>query len=96
MLAITVVRAPSLVPCVESRALKYFFRIGDSTLEIPQYLIADLVLGRRQHPLLDAHYHHVTEKKVPPEYYLPNNYQWVTRVSFDLMVENLTFHPISW
>jgi len=90
VLAIAVARAPSLVPCVESGALKHFFRIGDSTLASPDYLIADLVLGRRQHPLLDVHYHRITENKVSPEYDLPNNYQWVTRVSFDLMVENLS------
>lgn len=55
ILVIAVERAPSLVPCVQSRQLKYFFRIGDSTLEIPDYLIADLVLGRRQHSMLDVH-----------------------------------------
>jgi hypothetical protein len=35
VLAIAVARAPSLVPCVESGALRYFFRIGESTLPIP-------------------------------------------------------------
>lgn len=55
VLAIAVARAPSLVPCLESREQKYFFRIEDSTLLIPEYLIADLVLGRRQHPFLDVH-----------------------------------------
>ena len=55
VLAIAVARAPSLVPCVEARELKYFLRIGESTLAVPEYLIADLVLGRRQRPLLDVH-----------------------------------------
>jgi len=55
VLAIAVARAPSLVPCIEARELKYFLRLGDSTLSVPEYLIADLVLGRRQHPLLDVH-----------------------------------------
>jgi hypothetical protein len=53
VLTIAAARAPTLVPCVESKELKYFFRIGDSTVPVPEYLIADLVLGRRQHPLLD-------------------------------------------
>jgi hypothetical protein len=55
VLAIAVARAPSLVPCVEARELKYFLRMGDSTLQIPEYLIADLVLGRRQRPILELH-----------------------------------------
>ncbi len=54
-LAIAVARGPSLVPCVESRELKYFLRVGDSTFPVPEYLITDLVLGRRQRPLLDVH-----------------------------------------
>jgi predicted HTH transcriptional regulator len=37
VLSIAVARAPSLVPCVEAGVLKYFFRIGDSTLPIPDY-----------------------------------------------------------
>jgi hypothetical protein len=53
VLIIATARAPSLVPCVEAGRLKYFFRVGDSTLPIPEYLITDLVLGRRQHPFID-------------------------------------------
>jgi hypothetical protein len=90
VLAITVARAPSLVACVESRALKYFFRIGDSTIEIPEYLIADLVLGRRQHPLLDVHYHDFTEVSDVREFGSPNDRWEVTRASFTFMVENLS------
>lgn len=53
VLVIAVARAISLVPCVESRQMKYFFRINQTTLEAPDYLISDLVLGRRRHPFLD-------------------------------------------
>jgi hypothetical protein len=53
VLTIAVARGPTLVPCVDAKELKYFFRIGDSTIQAPEYLIADLVLGRRQHSLLD-------------------------------------------
>ncbi len=42
VLAIAVARAPLLVQCYEASERKYFFRIGDSTLQIPEYLIADL------------------------------------------------------
>ena len=54
VLLIAVARAPQLVPCVEARQLKYFLRLNQSTLEAPPYLLSDLVLGRRQHPLLDV------------------------------------------
>ncbi len=53
VLVAAVARAPQLVPCVESRELKYFLRIHDSTVQAPTYLISDLVLGRRKHPVLD-------------------------------------------
>jgi Putative DNA-binding domain len=53
-------RAPQLVPCVTSRELKYFFRMHDSTVEAPPFLISDLVLGRRQHPVVDLRVRDVT------------------------------------
>jgi hypothetical protein len=90
VLAITVARAPSLVPCVESGALKYFFRIGESTLAIPDYLIADLVLGRRQHPRLDVHSHDFTEVADVRDLSSPNDRREFTRTSFTFMVENLS------
>jgi hypothetical protein len=72
VLAIAVARAPSLVPCIEQGAQKYFFRIGESTLAIPDYLIADLVLGRRQHPRLDVSEPAVTEETTVLEYGSPH------------------------
>jgi hypothetical protein len=90
VLAITVARAPSLVPCVESRELKYFFRIDDSTLRIPEYLIADLVLGRRQHPLLELRYHDCTAVRDVRDFGSPTNRWPFTRVFFTFMVENLS------
>jgi Putative DNA-binding domain len=62
VLTIAVARAPSLVPCIESRDIKYFFRIGASTLQAPEYLVADLVLGRRQHPFIDLRFHAKMER----------------------------------
>jgi hypothetical protein len=49
---IAVPRARNLVPCVEHGELVYNFRIGESTVPAPSWLLADLVLGRRQHPVL--------------------------------------------
>jgi hypothetical protein len=53
VLVIAAARAPQLVPFVEAGELRYTLRIGDSTLDVPPYLIADLMLGRRSHPVLE-------------------------------------------
>ena len=47
-------RSLGLIPCIESNTQNYYFRLYDQTLPAPDYLIADLVLGKRQHPYLDA------------------------------------------
>ena len=52
VLLVAVSRAPSLVPCIERGRLVYYLRIGDSTKAAPEYLLADLVLGRRNRPRL--------------------------------------------
>lgn len=52
VLLIAVARAPQLVSCFEAGSTKYYLRFHDATREIPAYLISDLVLGRRQHPVL--------------------------------------------
>jgi hypothetical protein len=89
VLTIAVARAPSLVPCVESRSLKYFFRIGDFTIPIPDFLIADLVLGRRQRPLLELHspqFHESSEDIVVQE----NPALRVRSAQFSCTMENLS------
>lgn len=50
-------RSLNLVPCKEKEGLVYYLRFHDQTLnnktlKIPEYLISDLVLGRRQRPYL--------------------------------------------
>jgi hypothetical protein len=91
VLAIAVARAPSLVPCVESREIKYFFRIGDSTLRVPEYLIADLVLGRRQHPFIDLHVRGVIEgTEQIKEADGRRNLTTARSVMFSFVVENLS------
>jgi len=90
VLAVAVARAPSLVPCVESREQRHFLRIDDSTLAIPDYLHADLVLGRRQHPRLDVYDPSFTEESHVVEFGSPNERYGATRVFFTFMVENLS------
>jgi hypothetical protein len=51
VLVIAVARAPQLIPYVESGEVCYSIRINDSTCNIPPFLISDLVLGRRSHPV---------------------------------------------
>ncbi len=47
VLLVATPRARSLVPCVESGLPTYYYRIGDQTVEMPQSLLYDLMLGRR-------------------------------------------------
>jgi hypothetical protein len=52
IVVVAVARAPVLVPCVEAGRMKYFLRLNQSTLEVPDFLLSDLVLGRRRQPSL--------------------------------------------
>lgn len=52
ILVIAALRSANLVPCTESGKIVYYLRIHDKTVAAPDYLLSDLVLGRRQHPLL--------------------------------------------
>lgn len=54
VLIVGTARAPVLVPCVENGTIAHWLRIGDSTLNVPPYLMSDLLLGRRAHPVLDV------------------------------------------
>lgn len=52
VLVVAVARAPSLVPDVQNGQVKYRLRLGDQTIGAPEYLLSDLLLGKRQQPLL--------------------------------------------
>lgn len=54
VLIVAVARAPGLVPCFDrgDRRPLYHLRLDDQTLAADEYLVADLVLGRRQHAYL--------------------------------------------
>ena len=90
VLMIAVARAPSYIQCEESGEWKYFLRLGASTIAAPAYLITDLVLGRRQHPLLDLH--PAASEANPVE--LPGRHPGhridVWRRGFQFTVENLS------
>jgi hypothetical protein len=89
VLTIAVARAPVLVPCVEAGELKYFLRIGASTVEAPAYLIGDLVLGRRQDPILDLYLYEI---KHGPIEFMPGALGWRGHgpqdISFSFYIEN--------
>jgi hypothetical protein len=55
VLIIAVQRSSALVPCIEGSREVFYFRMGDSTLAADNYLLADLILGRRSHPAFDIH-----------------------------------------
>lgn len=60
MLVIATDRSVGLVPCVDrDRKLVYYLRIHDQTLPAPDYLVSDLMLGRRRYPYL-----HITDLKL--------------------------------
>lgn len=47
-------RSIQAVPCHESGHLVYFLRLHDSTVSAPDYLAADLFLGRRRVPVVEV------------------------------------------
>jgi hypothetical protein len=54
VLIVATARAPAMVPCHEKGARVYHLRVGDSTKPVPDYLLSDLLLGRRAHPILEV------------------------------------------
>lgn len=87
VLVIAVERAPQLVPRMESRDTKYHLRFHDSTREAPAYLITDLVLGRRKHPVLVPSFH---EAQFRYEQGGPGVF-WGGSLSVKLVIENQSF-----
>lgn len=54
VLVCSVARSYSLVPVVEKGKPIYHFRLGDQMLRAPDYLVEDVVLGRRARPNLEV------------------------------------------
>jgi len=57
LLFVAVARAPALVPCIEDGRPVHYLRFADSTRAAPDYLLADIALGRRSHPVLRLGHH---------------------------------------
>lgn len=53
VLLVAVPRAPSLVPVIKEGKQAYYFRVEDEAREVYPHLVSDLVLGRRQTPLVE-------------------------------------------
>jgi len=79
VLIVAISRAPMLVPVIEAGEPAYYLRIHDSAPRIPPYLIADLLLGRRQAARFD-----VTSVPVPINEYRGRG----RRVQFRVAIEN--------
>jgi Divergent AAA domain. len=54
VLVIATRRAPQLIPYAEGTRIRYAIRIGDSTLDVPEFLITDLLHGRRNRPIVSV------------------------------------------
>ncbi|MBK9967215.1 MAG: ATP-binding protein [Holophagales bacterium] len=53
VLLIATERAPQLIPCIQAGKLTYHLRVNTSTIQVPEYLLSDLLVGRRRHAVLD-------------------------------------------
>ena len=53
VLICVVQRSLVFVPITESGSIVYYLRLHDQTLKAPDYLMADLLLGRRQQPIFE-------------------------------------------
>lgn len=53
VLVLAVRRSDELVPVTIDGATAYFLRVGDGSSRVPDYLVADLVLGRRSRAVLE-------------------------------------------
>jgi hypothetical protein len=54
VLVVAAARAPMLVPLVENGQLAHYVRLHESTVKALDWLISDLVLGRRNHPNVEV------------------------------------------
>lgn len=87
VLLVAVARAPQLAPCFEAGSTKYYLRFHDATREVPAYLISDLVLGRRQHPVLVPQLEKAELAFEPYASFVSYN----ATATFSLSVENVSF-----
>lgn len=77
-------RAPGqILPYKEAGEIRYAIRIGESTVDLPQSVVADLLLGRRAHPVLEVRDFAVVE--------LPVSTPGSAKIRISLLLENTSF-----
>lgn len=86
VLLIATERAPQLIPVIDSRKIRYHLRIGTSTVHVPEYLISDLVLGRRKQPVFELRLTSV-EWEITYDQYLEDR-QRLLNIELSFMLEN--------
>ena len=89
ILLIATARAPQLIPCHEAGEVKFYLRFHDSTPDVPAYLISDLVLGRRQHPVIVPALHQATLRFDQAD----GPVSRAAHLSFSLSFENVSLVP---
>jgi len=88
VLVVAVGRSLRLVPVREGQDLVYYFRFYHQTLKAPPYLVSDLMLGRRQGPMVKVNNISITGTKI--QYNMKE--EWV-RYHIDIFLEN---EGLSW
>lgn len=53
VLIVAIHRNSRLIPVIEQGRLRYYLRLGDQTLEAPEVHVTDLLLGRRELPIIE-------------------------------------------
>lgn len=86
VLLIATERAPQLIPCIQSGKITYHLRINTSTLQVPDYLLSDLLVGRRRHAVLELNLDSI-ECEVDEDR-LGNDVQQMIGCEFNLTLEN--------
>lgn len=72
VLIVATPRSPVLIQLQGPAGPLCYIRIGDSNFEAPPYLVTDLVLGRRNHPVLRPRFIVPIEPQGPWDSHLPN------------------------
>ena len=54
VLVVAIHRNSRLIPVIESGRGRHYLRLGDQTLEAPDFHVADLLLGRREQPIVEV------------------------------------------
>lgn len=91
ILLVATYTAPNLIAIPVNGKRIYYFRVHDQTPQMPDYLVSDLLLGRRQHPYfavndLEVSNIHLSHNK--------NDYMWID-ISLEILFENQSLYRVS-